>query len=57
MKGLWFTCYCHYLKGIDAIERSIFGMCGTGEDRLMSFITPVTGGYYFVPSLSMLSKL
>lgn len=57
VKGLWFTCYCHYLKGIDAIERSIFGMCGTGEDRLMSFITPVTGGYYFVPSLSMLSKL
>lgn len=57
VKGLWFTCYCHYLKGIDETEKSIFGLRGVEEDHLMSYITPVTGGYYFAPSLTMLSKL
>lgn len=57
MRGLWFTAYCHYLKGLDEIEKSLFGLRGTAPDKLMSFITPVTGGYYFTPSLSMLEKL
>ena len=56
-RGLWFTAYCHYLKGLDEIEKSLFGMRGTDPDKLMSFITPVTGGYYFTPSLTMLEKL
>ena len=57
VKGLWFTAYCHFLIGLDEIEKSIFGLRGTESDHLMNFITPVTGGYYFVPSKSMLSKL
>ena len=56
-RGLWFTAYCHYLKGLVEIEKSLFGMRGTDPDKLMSFITPVTGGYYFTPSLTMLEKL
>ena len=56
-KGLWFTAYCHYLRGLDEIEKSIFGLRGMDPDMLMSYITPVTGGYYFVPSIEMLEKL
>lgn len=56
-KGLWFTAYCHFLKGIDEIEKSLFGLRGYESDMLMSYVTPVTGGYYFVPSLSMLERL
>ena len=56
-KGLWFTAYCHYLRGLDEIEKSIFGLRGMEPDMLMSYITPVTGGYYFVPSIEMLEKL
>ena len=57
VKGLWFTAYCHFLIGLDEIEKSIFGLRGTESDHLMNYITPVTGGYYFVPSKSMLAKL
>lgn len=56
-KGLWFTAYCHYLEGIHEMEKSIFGLRGTGRDQLMTYITPVTGGYYFTPSLDMLARL
>ena len=57
VKGLWFTAYCHYLEGIHEMEKSIFGLRGTGRDNLMSYITPVTGGYYFTPSLDLLARL
>ena len=56
-KGLWFTAYCHFLQGLDELEKSIFGLRGYDADMLMSYITPVTGGYYFVPSIDMLEKL
>lgn len=57
VKGLWFTAYCYFLVGLDEIEKSLFGLRGTESDHLMNYITPVTGGYYFVPSKSMLLKL
>jgi putative iron-dependent peroxidase len=56
-KGLWFTSYCSFIKGLDEIEKSLFGLRGVEADSLMSYITPVTGGFYFVPSSDMIEKL
>ena len=56
-KGLWFTAYCHDLHNIIEIERSIYGERDGVSDRLMEFITPVTGSFFFTPSLNYLKML
>ena len=56
-KGLWFTAYCHDLYNIIEIERSIYGERDGITDRLMDFITPVTGSFYFTPSLEHIKML
>lgn len=56
-KGLWFTAYCHDLHNIIEIERSMFGERDNVTDRILEFITPVTGAFYFTPSLEQLQKL
>lgn len=55
--GLWFTAYCGQLHNIDEIEKSLYGQRDGVTDRLMSYITPVTGSYFFVPSLDMIKEL
>lgn len=56
-KGLWFTAYCHDLHNIIEIERSMFGERDKVTDRLLEFVTPVTGAFFFTPSLEQLKKL
>ena len=56
-KGLWFTAYCHDLHNIIEIERSMFGERDNKTDRILEFITPVTGAFFFTPSLEQLQKL
>lgn len=55
--GLWFTAYCGQLHNIIEIERSMYGQRDGVTDRILGFITPVTGAFYFVPSLEQLNKL
>ena len=55
--GLWFTAYCGKLHNIIEIERSMYGQRDGVTDRILGFITPVTGAFYFVPSLEQLNKL
>ena len=39
------------------IERSMYGERDGVTDRILEFITPVTGAFYFVPSLDLIKKL
>lgn len=55
--GLWFTAYCHDLHNIIEIEKSMFGERDNITDRILEFITPVTGAFFFTPSLEQLKKL
>lgn len=55
--GLWFTAYAGKLHNIIEIERSMYGERDGVTDRILEFITPVTGAFYFVPSLELIKKL
>ena len=55
--GLWFTAYAGKLHNIIEIERSMYGERDGVTDRILEFITPVTGAFYFVPSLDLIKKL
>ena len=56
-KGLWFTAYCKSMKHHNELQRSIYGLRDGKADSLMSYIMPVSGGFYFTPSLKQINLL
>ncbi|KAK8800694.1 hypothetical protein WA158_000019 [Blastocystis sp. Blastoise] len=56
-RGLWFTAYCGTMYNLETILKSMNGKRDGFMDRLLEYITPVTGGYYFVPTLDQIEKL
>ncbi|MDY3124336.1 MAG: Dyp-type peroxidase [[Actinobacillus] rossii] len=55
--GLFFIAYCATLHNIEQQLLSMFGELDGKTDRLLGFTKPVTGAYYFVPSLEKLLSL
>ncbi|TCH63328.1 Dyp-type peroxidase [Acinetobacter sp. ANC 4862] len=57
-QGLFFIAYTKNLEIIDHMLQHMFGTTGDGiHDRLLHFVTPVDGAYYFVPSEELLEKV
>ena len=57
-QGLYFVAYTKALKRIDLMLERMFGTSGDGiHDRLLHFVTPVDGAYYFAPSEELLEKI
>lgn len=57
-QGLFFVAYTKQLSRIDAMLKRMFGTSGDGiHDRLLHFVTPVDGAYYFAPSEELLNKI
>jgi putative iron-dependent peroxidase len=56
--GLIFVAYSRELATFDKMLQRMYGSSGDGlHDRLMEFSRPVTGAYFFAPSLELLAKL
>lgn len=55
--GLMFIAYCECLYNIDKQLLSMFGELDGKSDQLLRFSRPVTGSYYFAPSLERLLSL
>lgn len=55
--GLYFISYCGTLHNIEQQLFSMFGEIDGKTDRLLGFTKPVTGSYYFAPSLERLVNL
>lgn len=55
--GLFFISYCACLHNIEQQLLSMFGELDGKTDRLLGFTKPVTGSYYFAPSLDVLKAL
>ncbi|AAU37554.1 MULTISPECIES: Dyp-type peroxidase [Basfia] len=55
--GLFFIAYCATLHNIEQQLLSMFGEKDGKTDRLLGFTKPVTGSYYFAPSLEKLLSL
>lgn len=55
--GLFFIAYCGTLHNIEQQLLSMFGETDGKTDRLLGFTKPVTGSYYFAPSLERLLNL
>jgi putative iron-dependent peroxidase len=56
--GLQFVAFTAHPERIVAMLERMFGISGDGEhDRLTEFSTPVTGAFYFAPSLETLDAL
>lgn len=54
--GLFFLAYTHDLSIIDRMLARMFGTTEDGiSDRLLNFVTPVGGAYFFAPSEEMLN--
>ena len=54
--GLYFVAFSAAIARFDAMLARMFGTSGDGlHDRLTEFTTPVSGAYYFVPSLESLA--
>ncbi len=49
--GLYFCAYCARLYNIEQQLLSMFGDTDGKRDAMLRFTKPVTGGYYFAPSL------
>lgn len=50
-QGLFFVAYTRDVSIIDRMLASMFGTTGDGQsDRLLNFVTPVGGAYFFAPS-------
>ncbi|EMP6784854.1 Dyp-type peroxidase, partial [Acinetobacter baumannii] len=46
------------LSIIDAMLKRMFGTSGDGiHDRLLHFVTPLDGAYYFAPSEELLEEI
>lgn len=57
-RGLFFLAYTRDLSILDRMLARMFGSAGDGiSDRLLNFVTPVGGGYYFVPSEALLRQV
>ncbi len=57
-KGLFFIAYTNNLSIIDRMLQRMFGRSGDGiHDRLLHFVTPVDGAYYFAPSVALLDDI
>lgn len=57
-RGLFFLAYTRDLSIIDRMLANMFGTAADGlSDRLLNFVTPVGGGYFFVPPESRLQQL
>lgn len=55
--GLYFIAYCARLHNIEQQLLSMFGELDGKHDQLLRFSKPVTGSYYFAPSLTTLLSL
>ncbi|WP_029593536.1 Dyp-type peroxidase [Franconibacter pulveris] len=55
--GLYFCAYCARLYNIEQQLLSMFGDKDGKRDAMLRFTKPVTGGYYFAPSLERLFTL
>lgn len=55
--GLHFLAFSKNLHNIDKQLKSMFGELDGKTDRLLGFTKPVTGAYYFAPSLEKLLSL
>jgi putative iron-dependent peroxidase len=54
-QGLFFIAYTKDLSRIDQMLERMFGTSGDGiHDRLLHFVTPLDGAYYFAPSEEVL---
>jgi hypothetical protein len=57
-QGLFFIAYTQDLSIIDAMLFRMFGTSGDGiHDRLLHFVTPMDGAYYFAPSEELLEEI
>ena len=57
-QGLFFIAYTKDLKITDAMLVRMFGTSGDGiHDRLLHFVTPMDGAYYFAPSEELLEEI
>ncbi|WP_117097835.1 Dyp-type peroxidase, partial [Klebsiella pneumoniae] len=57
-QGLFFIAYTKDLSIIDAMLKRMFGTSGDGiHDRLLHFVTPLDGAYYFAPSEELLEEI
>ena len=57
-QGLFFIAYTHDLNIIDSMLVRMFGTSGDGiHDRLLHFVTPMDGAYYFAPSEELLEEV
>lgn len=57
-QGLFFIAYTKDLKIIDAMLERMFGTSGDRiHDRLLHFVTPLDGAYYFAPSEELLEEV
>ncbi|WGE46769.1 Dyp-type peroxidase [Actinobacillus equuli] len=55
--GLYFIAFAKRLHNIDQQLKSMFGELDGKTDRLLGFTKPVSGSYYFAPSLEQLAVL
>lgn len=57
-QGLFFIAYTKDLSRIDRMLERMFGTSGDGiHDRLLHFVTPLDGAYYFAPSEEVLEDI
>ena len=57
-QGLFFIAYTKDLTIIDAMLERMFGTSGDSiHDRLLHFVTPLDGAYYFAPSEELLEEV
>jgi len=55
--GLYFIAYCARLHNIEQQLLSMFGETDGKHDAMLRFTRPLTGGYYFAPSLETLLSI
>jgi porphyrinogen peroxidase len=56
--GLYFVAFSAQRSRYDRMLARMFGTAGDGvRDRLTDFSRPVSGAYYFAPSLDVLNEL
>lgn len=56
--GLYFIAFSDGLEAFDRMLANMYGTSGDGvHDRLMDFVHPVSGAYYFVPSVETMNAL
>ncbi len=56
--GLYFIAFSDGLEAFDRMLAKMYGTSGDGiHDRLMDFVHPVSGAYYFTPSVETLNAI